>query len=75
MREKPGNWMRRGTCYHALGNLEQAIRDYDHALELNPDYAKALAYRGVAYNTLERYSDALDDLTLSIELDDSDPYA
>jgi|GEM_PF-2213059 len=75
LKEKPGNWWRRGTCYHVLGNLEQAVRDYNKALELNPDYAEALAYRGVAYHTLDRIPDALDDLTLSIELDDTDPFA
>lgn len=74
LKDKAANWMRRGVCYHSLGNLEQAIRDYDQALELDSDNAVVLAYRGAANRGLEEYSDAMDDLTASIELNPDDPY-
>jgi tetratricopeptide (TPR) repeat protein len=75
LKDKPDNWMRRGVCYHSLGNYEQAVRDYDTALELDPDDAEVLAYRGAAYRNLEEYSDAMDDLTAAIDLDETYAYA
>lgn len=35
MTTDPGIYLNRGDCYRELGNLETAIADYHHALELN----------------------------------------
>lgn len=45
----------RGNIYTAKGQLEQAISDYDRAIELNPNnanlyYAKAIFYHISGYN-------------------------
>ena len=36
----------RGTAYAALGNYEQALKDYDRAIGIEPNYAPASASRG-----------------------------
>ncbi|MFK7747801.1 MAG: tetratricopeptide repeat protein [Kordia sp.] len=38
----------RGTANDMLGNFEQSIKDYDKAIEIKPNYVKALANRGTA---------------------------
>ena len=39
----------RGIAYRYRGDLDRAIRDYDQAIHLKPDYASAYNNRGVAY--------------------------
>ena len=39
----------RGNTYRQQGNLEQAIDDYTHAVEINPQYANAFFNRGISY--------------------------
>lgn len=36
----------RGGAHHFAGELDQAIADYDRALEIDPNYAEVLALRG-----------------------------
>ena len=38
----------RAFAYDKLGNYAQAISDYDRAIEINPDYAKAYFYTTLA---------------------------
>ena len=37
----------RGNAFASKGELDTAIRDFDHALKIKPDYAEALSNRGV----------------------------
>src|SRR5206468_2122896 len=39
----------RGAAYHAKGDLERAIADYDQAIRLNPKLAEPYNNRGSAY--------------------------
>ena len=39
----------RGVAYAAKGQYDQAISDYNKALEMNPRFAKAYYNRGLAY--------------------------
>jgi tetratricopeptide (TPR) repeat protein len=39
----------RGNAYTAKGEYDRAVQDYDQSIKLNPNYAKALNNRGVAY--------------------------
>jgi tetratricopeptide (TPR) repeat protein len=38
----------RGTANDMLGNFKQSIKDYDQAIEIKPNYVKAIANRGTA---------------------------
>ena len=51
------------------GAPEDAIRDYDRAIALDPDYAMAYINRGGAYAALNDTSRALADMTKGIELE------
>jgi tetratricopeptide (TPR) repeat protein len=50
-------------------NYEEAIKEFDKAIDLNPLYAEAFLYKGLAKIELEDNSQAIKDLTITIELD------
>jgi len=62
----------RALCYLKLGNYEESIKDSTKALELNPNYVKALLRRGEAHEKLEHFEEAIADLKQVLELDQSD---
>src|SRR5262245_36367361 len=39
----------RANAYSAKGDKDRAIQDYDHAIRLNPQYARAFSNRGIEY--------------------------
>jgi len=58
----------RGVAKAKLGRYEDAIADYDRAIELKPDYAKAFNNRGSSKDKLMRYEEAIADFDRAIEL-------
>ncbi len=42
----------RGYTYNSIGNYDQAIKDFNKAIELNPNYATAYANRAHTYRKL-----------------------
>jgi tetratricopeptide (TPR) repeat protein len=60
---------RRGQTYSAIGRYEDALADFNRAIELDPGRAWAIAERAQTYRLMERYDDALADLNRAIELD------
>ncbi|KAL3321056.1 cytochrome c oxidase subunit 1 [Cichlidogyrus casuarinus] len=65
----------RAACHKMLNEKELAIKDCSTALELKPAYIKCLIRRGELYESLERYSEALDDFKKVLELDPSNRQA
>jgi tetratricopeptide (TPR) repeat protein len=59
----------RGKAYKDLGKYNQAVRDYDKSVALNPDYADAYVNRGNVYKELKFYQRALEDYNTAIVLD------
>jgi tetratricopeptide (TPR) repeat protein len=59
----------RGRCHRLAGRLDQALIDFDHALELDPAVAWIMAERGEVCRLMGRYDEALADLNHTIELD------
>ncbi|KAJ8100315.1 mitochondrial precursor protein [Lipomyces tetrasporus] len=53
----------RAACYSAQEKWAKVIEDATAALELEPEYLKALSRRGNAYEKLEQYPDAIVDYT------------
>jgi len=47
-----------GYARRQLGDFDQAMRAYDAALEIEPDYPEAIEYRAEAYLGLNRINDA-----------------
>jgi len=65
----------RGNAYAELNEHERAIKDFDKAIELNPDDAETYYNRGVAYAKLNKYEQAIKDYEKAIELNPDDAKA
>jgi tetratricopeptide (TPR) repeat protein len=48
----------RGNAYIEQGNIQQAISDFNKAIEINPSYAVAYKNRGVVYYLVKEYDKA-----------------
>lgn len=53
----------RSACYSALGDNENVVKDTTSALKIDPGYKKCLLRRARAYENLEKYPEAMFDLT------------
>ncbi|MGW4384368.1 tetratricopeptide repeat protein [Kitasatospora sp. NPDC004531] len=58
----------RGIGHHGKGRYEQALADFDRAVELDPDRPEALHSRARSLIAAERYEQALADLDRAVEL-------
>lgn len=61
----------RAICEINLNNYSAAVKESTKALELNPNYLKALMRRAQANENLEKFEEALSDLKKALELDPS----
>lgn len=59
----------RGIEYADLGNYQRAIKDFDRAIELDPEDAKTYCNRGLAYASLGNHRRAIEDYNKGIEVD------
>ncbi len=62
----------RGNRYGRNGSYEQAIADYNKAIELDPGLAEAYYNRGFSFYELGSYEEAIADLSRAIELNPED---
>ncbi len=58
----------RGHAYWSEGQSDQAISDYNKALEINPRYAEAYVGRGAAYRSTGQYDKAWEDVDKAQDL-------
>lgn len=58
----------RGVAWHHKADYDNAIADYNRALELNPRYAEARNNRGVAWAHKGDYDRAISDCTEALEI-------
>ncbi|MFW6722114.1 tetratricopeptide repeat protein [Streptomyces sp. MAR4 CNY-716] len=66
----PMTWAMRGEVHRLTGALEQAVADFDKAVETaDGDYPYALASRAQCYAKLGRTEEAMADLDRALELD------
>jgi tetratricopeptide (TPR) repeat protein len=70
-----GAYFGRGIAYANLGNYQQAIKDFNKAIELEPDDAYAYNHRGSTYSDLGNYQQAIKDFNKAIELKPDYSYA
>jgi tetratricopeptide (TPR) repeat protein len=61
-------YRKRGFAHKRLKEYELAIEDYNRAIGLIPDYARAYASRGSAYRSLREYEHAIADYNRALEL-------
>ena len=58
-----------GNNYYGIGDYQEAIKDFDRAIELDPKLAGAYWGRGKTYHELGDYQEAIKDFDRAIELD------
>jgi tetratricopeptide (TPR) repeat protein len=61
-------YLERGLIDGTLENYENALIDYDRAIELRPEYPEAYLLRGQVYDFLDEHEEAVADYTKAIEL-------
>src|SRR5258708_11799348 len=49
----------RGEIYRLRKRYDEALADFNRAIELNPGYTSAIASRGQVYQAMQRYEEAL----------------
>lgn len=62
-------YFNRGRSQRLKGNHEESIEDFNEAIRRDPQYAKAIRMRGLAWNDLEQFRKAISDFDLSIRID------
>jgi tetratricopeptide (TPR) repeat protein len=60
-------WKKRGYEQSDLGDFEGALKSYDKALEIKPDYHKAWYLRGIALRKLGRLEEAITSYDKALE--------
>jgi len=67
----------RAACFmtNTTQNYNEAIVDCSNALEINPNYLKALIRRGQAYEAIEKFKLALQDMKQVLQLDPANTVA
>ncbi|MGB2579130.1 tetratricopeptide (TPR) repeat protein [Elusimicrobium simillimum] len=60
-------YIARGEGYHKDGKPEQAVKQYDKALKINPNNVDAYASRGAAYFYMAKYEEAANDFIVVVE--------
>jgi len=64
----------RGMANFAQSNYQDAIIDFNKALELDKKSYRVAYYRGVVRSVLKQYSEAIDDYTMSLEINPYQAY-
>jgi Flp pilus assembly protein TadD len=65
----------RGIAYGEKGQYDQAISDFNRAIELNPNDNKAYNNRGIAYRLKGQYDQAISNFNKAIEINPKDAEA
>ncbi|BDD60199.1 TOM (translocase of outer membrane) complex component [Monascus purpureus] len=65
----PVYYSNRAACYNVLSEWEKVVEDTSAAIAMNSEYVKALNRRAIAYEHLEKFSEALLDFTASCIID------
>ena len=65
----------RGNAFAGKGELDLAIRDFDLALKIKPDYAAALGNRGIAFSSKGELDLAIRDFDRALKLEPDDAKA
>jgi tetratricopeptide (TPR) repeat protein len=61
-------WFFKGKDYRDAGNFEEALRCFDQAIRLSPEFAGAYNNRGTVKAGMDRHEEAVKDLLKSAEL-------
>lgn len=63
------DYFREAEKYYSQGNYDQAIANYNKAIQINPNDAKVYVNRGVAYASRCNYDQAIADFDKALQID------
>ena len=66
---------KRGSALLEMKKYQEAERDFDEAIHINPEHIKAYLYRGYLYSTLERFQEAESDFLKVIKKEPKNDFA
>ena len=69
VRGNAGDWFRQGYVLGELGRIEEELKAYDKAIQLEPDHASAWYNKGVALGKMGRHEEALKACDKATQLD------
>jgi tetratricopeptide (TPR) repeat protein len=61
-----------GLTFATMGRIDEGIREFSEAIDLDRNYAAAYGNRGVAYMIQKKYNKALGDLNEAVRIDPKD---
>ncbi len=64
-----------GACYSAIGPMESAIKDFQKAINLKPDYAEAHYNLGVVFQKIAKLDDAFSSYEKALTINHAYPQA
>jgi len=75
-KETTDYWIVLGISYFETKMYKEAIEAYEHAIKINPTFARAYRGLGFIYSELNMYKDAIEtiDKAIRLEPDDADTY-
>ena len=59
----------RAKCYRKLNNLQLALLDYNSAIEACPKFALAVYNRGLCFQAMKEYFNAIEDFSVCLTID------
>jgi tetratricopeptide (TPR) repeat protein len=68
-------WFNKGVELSKLGRYKKALRAFEKAIEINPQYAEVWFYKGFALGELGRHEEALEAFDKAIEINPQDDIA
>jgi tetratricopeptide (TPR) repeat protein len=63
-------WFALGVAYFTGNKLDEATKNLARAIELDPKFAPAIAYRGMTYDAQGQYADAIEHYERALLIDD-----
>lgn len=66
--QEPTVYFLKGTLLVSGGKYEEALKEFDKAIEINPNYAEAYNNKGLALFKLGRFKDAIKEIDKAIKL-------
>ena len=70
--EDARNYLKIGVCNYNKKNLEEAINNYNKAIELNPVYTEAFFNKGICLSNLNKKEEAIEVFNKAIEIVNND---
>jgi tetratricopeptide (TPR) repeat protein len=69
------SWNNEGTKYLTQGNIEEAIRCFENAIQINPLFELPWFYKAIVFLNLRKYDEALECINRALELHSNWPEA